>query len=84
MLSIKDFFSRWKNKELEESILRFAVIEAIRDVLRYDVDEKAVSYSDGTVSLKISPAAKSAILLKKTEILTRIKHATTRKIVDIK
>jgi hypothetical protein len=84
MLGISQFFTRWKNKELDEILFRVAVIDSIKETLKFGLDPLLISYSNNIIFLKISPAAKSAVLLKKKELLEKIKEKTRRKIVDIK
>ena len=84
MFNISQFFTRWKSKELEEIIFRVAVTDSIRDVLRFELDPLLITYSNNIIFLKISPAAKGAILLKKNELIKKIQERTKRKVVDIK
>ena len=84
MLGISQFFSRFKNRELEEITFRAAVIDSVKETLKFDLDPMLVSYSNNMVFLKISPAAKSAVLLKKKELLEKIKEKTKREVADIK
>ena len=84
MFNIQQFFSRWKNKELDEILFRAAVTDSIKEILRFDIDSLLISYSNRTIFLKISPAAKSAILLKKNELIKKIQEKTKRNIVDIR
>jgi hypothetical protein len=84
MLNISNFFSRFKNRELYEMMFRAAVIDSVKETLKFDLDPMLVSYSNNMVFLKISPAAKSAVLLKKKELLEKIKEKTKREGADIK
>jgi hypothetical protein len=84
MFGISQFFTRWKNHELDEITFRVAIIDSIREILRLELDPILISYSNNTIFLKISPAAKSAVMLKKTEILEKIKEKTKRKVNDIR
>jgi hypothetical protein len=84
MLGISQFFTRWKNKELDEILFRAAVIDSVKETLRLELDPLLISYSNNTIFLKISPAAKSAVLLKKNELIKKIKEKTIRKVLDIK
>lgn len=84
MLGISQFFARFKNRELEEITFRAAVIDSVKETLKFDLDPMLVSYSNNMVFLKISPAAKSAVLLKKKELLEKIKEKTKREVADIK
>jgi hypothetical protein len=84
MLGISQFFARWKNKELDEILFRAAVIDSLKETLKFELDPLLISYSNNTIFIKISPAAKSAILLKKNELLKIIQGKTKRNIVDIR
>jgi hypothetical protein len=84
MLGISQFFTRWKSKELDEILFRSAVIDSIKEILRFEIDPMLVSYSNNTIFLRIPPAAKSAVTIKKEDILKKIKEKTKRKIVDIR
>jgi hypothetical protein len=84
MFNISNFFSRFKSRELDEILFHVAVIDSIKETLRFDLDPLLISYSNNVVFLKIPPAAKSAVLLKKKELLEKIKEKIKRKIVDIR
>jgi hypothetical protein len=84
MFGISQFFARWKSKELDEILFRAAVTDSIKETLKFELDPLLVSYSNNTIFLKISPAAKGAVMLKKTELLEKIKERTKRNVMDIK
>jgi len=84
MFNISNFFSRFKSRELDEILFRVAVIDSIKETLNFELDPLLISYSNNIIFLKISPAAKSAVLLKKKELLEKIKEKTKRRAVDIK
>ena len=84
MLNISNFFSRFKNRELDEMMFRAAIIDSVKETLKFELDPMLVSYSNNIIFLKISPAAKSAVLLKKKELLEKINGKTKRKVADIK
>jgi len=84
MLGISQFFLRWRSKELDEIIFRSAIIDSIKETLKLELDPLLISYSNNIIFLKIPPAAKSAVLLKKKELLEKIKQRTKRKVTDIK
>jgi hypothetical protein len=84
MFNISQFFSRFKGRELEEITFRAAVIDSVKEILKFEIDPLLISYSNNTIFLKISPAAKSAVLLKKKEIIEKIKEKTKRKVGDIR
>lgn len=84
MLGIGSFFERFKSRELEEIRFRAAVVDSIKETLDYELDASLVSYSNGMISLNISPAAKNAVFLKKNEILKKIQEKTKRKVTDIR
>ena len=84
MIGISQFFSRWKNKELDEILFRAAVTDSVKETLNFELDPLLISYSNNTIFLKIPPAAKSAAMLKKKELLEKIKGKTNRRVVDIR
>ena len=84
MLGISNFFARWKNHELEEVVFYAAIIDSIKEVIKYELSPSLISYSDTIVTLKISPAAKNMIMIKKNDILAKIREKTNRKVSDIK
>jgi|GEM_PF-2970124 hypothetical protein len=84
MIGISSFFTRWKSKELEEIVFRTAVADSFREVLRFELDPLSISYSSNSIFLRISPAVKSAVLLKKEALLEKIREKTTRKVFDIR
>jgi hypothetical protein len=84
MLGIGSFFERFRSREMEEIAFASAVASAVKESLNYDIDPALFSYSHGIISLKISPAAKAAVMLKKIELLKRIQEKTKRKVTDIR
>jgi hypothetical protein len=84
MFNIQQFFSRWKNKELDEILFHAAITDSIKETLKFELDPLLISYSNNTIFIKISPAAKSAILLKKNELIKKIQEKTKRNIMDIR
>lgn len=84
MLGIGSFFERFRSRELEEIIFYSAVIDSLKEILNYEVHQSVISYSNNTIFLKISPAAKNAVFLKKNEILKKIQDTTKKKVLDIK
>lgn len=69
---------------MDEILFRAAVIDSVKEILKFEIDPLLISYSNNTIFLKISPAAKSAVLLKKKEIIEKIKEKTKRIILDIR
>jgi hypothetical protein len=84
MFSISSFFERFRSRELEEITFRAAVIDSVKEVLSFDLEPSAISYSNKKISLRSTPAAKSAIFLKKNRILEKIKSRTNRTVLDIR
>ena len=84
MLGIGAFFERFKSRELDEFTFRAAVIDSFKEVLGFVIEPTAFSYSNGTINLNISPAAKGAVLLKKNELLKKIQERTRKKVVDVR
>lgn len=84
MLRISQFFTRWKNKELGEILFRATVTDSVKETLKFELDPFLISYSNNIIFLKISPAAKNAILLKKNELIKKIQIRTKRNIADIR
>lgn len=84
MLGIGSFFERFRSRELDEILFRAAVVDVIKEVVRFELDPRAISYANNIVSLNVSSAAKSAVMVKKTEILEKIKGKIKRNVVDIR
>ena len=81
---IGSFFERFRSRELDEILFRAAVIDSIKEVLRFELDPTSISYSNNTIFLKISPAGKNSIFIKKDLILKKIQEKTKRRVVDIR
>jgi hypothetical protein len=84
MIGLSSFFERFRSREFEEMTFRKAVVDAFKEILKFDLDESVFTYSNGTVNLKLSSAAKSAVFLKKNDLLKKINEKTKRKVVDIR
>jgi len=84
MLEIGKFFERWKNKELGEMAFFSAVTGAVKDMVGYDLDVKQISYSNGILFINIPPAAKSALFIKKKDLIKKINEKIDRKVLDMR
>jgi len=84
MIGIGSFFARWKNHEFNEISFHEAIACSIREAVKFELEHSSISYSNKIIYLNISPAVKSAVMIKKTEILQKIKEKTNRPILDIK
>jgi hypothetical protein len=84
MLGISSFFERFRSRELEETAFRSAVADSVREAAGYELEPAAFSYSNGTVFIQASPAARSAIFLKKGQILKKIAERTRKPVSDLR
>ena len=84
MLGIGSFFDKFRNRAAGEVMFRSAVVEAVREVIGYEMGLADFSYSNGVITVKASGAARSAIMVKKSELLSLIQKKTARAVVDIR
>lgn len=84
MLGIGSFFDKFKNRAAAEVMFRSAIIEAVKETLGYEPGLGDISYTNGIISLKGSSAAKSALMVKKPQLLSLIQKKTARTVVDIR
>ncbi len=74
MIPITDLLSRFKNLSNTEKMKKILISEIISGVVPVLVNDKEVSFVKKTIFLKIHPLKKTEILLKKTEILEKLKR----------
>jgi len=84
MLEIGSFFIKWKNRGLQEVNFRATIIDVMNEQFKFELFPSSITYSNNVIYLKVSPAVKSAILLKKMQLISKIQEKTSRKVVDIK
>lgn len=84
MFNISSFFERFKNKELDEIAFRAAIAHSIGTLVRAEIGPDDISYSNNIVFLRLPPAAKASVFLKKTEILSLIQKSTKKTVLDIR
>lgn len=74
MIPITDLLSRFKNLSNTEKAKKDLVGKIITEIINAPINNKQISFSKKTIFLKIHPLIKTEILLKKTEILEKIKN----------
>jgi len=82
MKSISEFFGRFRNIQVRESLVRLAVQQALKSRLVLEVPLESISCKGATVTLKgIDQAARSALFIKKESILKEINGLQTVRII---
>ncbi|MBI2096310.1 MAG: hypothetical protein HYT43_01600 [Candidatus Taylorbacteria bacterium] len=84
MFNISSFFAKFKKLGLDKEREKAAVLEVLREVLPVEIKDEVVRIKDGIIRLSGSPALKSAVFLKKQEILEKIKSLTDKSFLDIR
>jgi hypothetical protein len=84
MFNISAYLDKFKNLGLKERLIKEAVSSSIKEVLGFDLDIKNISFKNGEVIFKVSPAIKNAIFIKKEAILANIKNKDIENISDIR
>jgi len=82
MKSISEFFGRFRNIQVRESLVRLAVQQALKGWLALEVPLEAISCKGATVTLKgVDQSARSALFIKKEAVLKEINAAQSVRII---
>jgi hypothetical protein len=81
MLTIGNFFDKFRNVALKEVVFRETISEIVKKNTGSGIDIKDITYSNKIIRLKTSPAMKNQIFIKKEKILEDIKATITNYIV---
>ena len=84
MFNIASYLEKFKNIGQGEKSIKEAILLSIKEVVGIDLESKAILVKNGEVLLKVSPGIKSAIFIKKVEILKRIKDKVNNPITDLR
>lgn len=74
MIPITDLLFRFKSLSNTEKVKKILISEIISRIVGVPINDKEVSFVKKTIFLKIHPLKKTEILLKKTEILEKLKN----------
>jgi hypothetical protein len=84
MFNISQYLEKFKNIGQGERFLKEAVVSAIKEGLGISLETKVVSIKNGEVTLKVSPAVKNTIFIKKDLILEKIKEKVNQPVLNIR
>lgn len=73
-ISIKDILARRSNPGLREMNIRHTVAEAVSELTGVTVLPSQVSHSEGRVVMNVPPVMKNALLLRITELKSRLER----------
>lgn len=84
MFNIASYLDKFKNIGQGEKLLKEAIIEAVREATGVEIEAKAINMRNGEAQLKVSPAIKSVIYIKKEAVLAKIKEKTEQRVLEIR
>lgn len=73
MIPLSQLLTRFKSLTNTEKVKKQVVSEIVSSILNFNISLESVSFSKNTVYIKVSPIIKTEIILKKQEILIKIK-----------
>lgn len=74
MIPLRDLLSRFKNLSNTEKAKKKTIIDIITKMVGVPITHNQISFSKKTIFLKTHPLMRTEILLKKTEILEKLKN----------
>lgn len=77
MFNISTYLEKFKNFGQGEKLLKETVASIIKEAVGIEVETKNICFKNGEVLLKVSPAVKSLVYIKKESILKKIKDKIT-------
>ena len=69
MFNISQYLERFKNLGGTERELKVVVVLAVKEAVGIEIDAGKVVFQNGEVIIKVNPAAKNSIFIKKEKIL---------------
>jgi len=84
MFNIQSYLAKFKNIGQEERLQKEAISSSIKEVSNIEIELKNIFVKNGEVNLKISPAMKNTIFIKKDIILAKIKEKGDFRIIDLR
>lgn len=73
MIPLTELLSRFKNITNTEKSKKEIICREIKNTIGIDIDVEKIKISRNTILLKVEPIIKTEILLKKQELIKRIK-----------
>ena len=84
MFNVAQYLEKFKNLGQGERQIKEAVRLAIKEVVGVDVEVKNIIIKNGEATIKITPAIKNAIFIKKEQILKIISEKAGRGVGEIR
>lgn len=84
MFNIALYLKKFENLGLGERLLKEAIRTSVKEIMKFDLDEKNISLKNSEVTFKVSPTMKNAIYMKKAAILKRMEENGVENIGDIR
>lgn len=69
MFNISQYLERFKNLGGTERELKAVVVLAVKEVVGIEIDTKNIFFQNGELIIKVTPAVKNSIFIKKEKIL---------------
>ena len=84
MFNITSYLEKFKNLGQGERLVKEMICLVIGEVVHIDLTPAEVQVKNGEVLLKVSPAVKNVIYIKKEAILKKLREKTEQPIDDIR
>lgn len=84
MFNIAQYLSKFKNFGGTERNLKEALVFAVNKVVGIEINVKNIILKDGEVIIKVSPAIKNSIFIKKDQILKEVEAKIGRQVGEIR
>ncbi|MBM2817458.1 MAG: hypothetical protein HW401_48 [Parcubacteria group bacterium] len=72
MFNISIYLEKFKNIESKSSTLKSVISDAVKNVLKADIDKKNIEIKNGIIYLKVHPVVKNEIFINKNNIIKEL------------
>ncbi len=84
MFNIASYLDKFKDIGQGEKLLKQVIIEVVKEMIGVKIEAKSISMKNGELFLKVSPAIKNLIYIKKEAILSKLKEKTEQRVLEIR
>ena len=81
MNNIGDFLKRFRNIEPSDAYIKDAFIAVVKELFNEEIKREEMEVQKGTIYLRVHPALKSEVYIKKTRTIELINKRLEKKIV---
>lgn len=84
MFNISQYLDKFKNIGGTERGMKEALVFAVKKVVGVTIDVKTITVRNGEAIIKVSPAIKNAIFIKKDQVMKAVEEKIGRGVIGVR